>query len=103
MEYGDKGRIEGLDLAIKRADTFFNVYGIPTCDYKIFQNHRDNFVDSEKGFVRDSMIRGFTRFRMLMKMNPFSYNTFELLIHNSLQKANEYEEKKKEMDELTKT
>ena len=31
---------------------------------------------------------------MLIRMNKYSYNTFELLIHNAMNKAAEYEEKK---------
>jgi hypothetical protein len=32
---------------------------------------------------------------MLIKMNKYSYNTFELLIHNAMNKAAEYEDRQK--------
>lgn len=47
--------------------------------------------------------RGWKRFKMLIKMNKYSYNTFELLIHNAMNKAAEYEEKKKETKAEEKT
>ena len=46
--------------------------------------------------------RGWKRFKMLIKMNKYSYNTFELLIHNAMNKAAKYEQKRKEEKEIKK-
>jgi len=50
--------------------------------------------------ILTSAKRGWRRFKMLIKMNKYSYNTFELLIHNAMNKAAEYEEKKIQEQEL---
>ena len=44
--------------------------------------------------ILTSAKRGWRRFKMLIKMNKYRYNTIELLIHNAMNKAAEYEEKK---------
>lgn len=103
LEYGDKGQIEGLAEAIRFADKTFNEFGIPTCDFKIYRNQKKRTPQSIDEILTSAK-RGWRRFAMLRKMNKYSYNTFELLIHNAMNKAAEYEEKKakREQEELEK-
>lgn len=99
LEYGDKGQIDGLAEAIRFADKTFNEYGIPTCDFKIYRNQRKQEGKLSREQILTTAKRGWRRFKMLIKMNKYSYNTFELLIHNAMNKAAEYEENKKKEKE----
>lgn len=89
QEYGDKDIIDGLNAAIKRAQEFIDIYGIPNCDFKIYRNQIENFEPDNEGdtYMKVSLQRGCRRFKLLMKLNPYSFNFFQLLIHNSLNKA----------------
>lgn len=95
LEYGDKGQIDGLAEAIRLADKTFNEYGIPTCDFKIYRNQRKQEGKLSREQILTTAKRGWRRFKMLIKMNKYSYNTFELLIHNAMNKAAEYEDRQK--------
>lgn len=77
------------------ADKNFNEYGIPTCDYKVYAHQRKRKTMESKMEVMERARRCWRRFKLLIKMNKYSKNTFELLIQNAMIKAVEYDEKRK--------